>query len=164
VINWNNIPKCFSINNDKNSCIYQNKMEAIKMENNKLKRKSSGPTYKSPIVYVYNDVHIHNDVFLSLTSMYSEKMPDGGSKIIMSFKDHQNIPIFVTQKDLITMYKKKTKEEDRVDISKDEVCSKMTHKIIEHVKMRFKNCAKQSFKSKKQKIVPDSDSESESEM
>jgi hypothetical protein len=101
-----------------------------------IKKKSSVSTYKSPLVNVYYDVYIHVDIFMNLSSMYPEKIQDG-FKITMTFKDNTPIPIFVSQKELIKMYNKK-KDDDSEEKTSEEICIRMIHKIMEHVKTKFK--------------------------
>jgi hypothetical protein len=131
-----------------------NKMEDISRVSNVnvkggVKRKSTGPHFKSPLVNIYKTHFIHQSTLAEMASLYPVKLQEGYN-IMMTFNGHRDIPVHVSQKELITLYNLKIKDEE--DVSKEAKCDKMVSMIIDHIKNKYKTCIKQKG-TKKVKMV-----------
>jgi hypothetical protein len=134
-----------------------NKMEDISRVSNvnvaakgkAVKRKSPGPHFKNPLVNVYNTHFIHQDLLGEMASLYPVKLQESYN-IMMTFKgEHRDIPVHVSQKELIVLYNIKMKDEDSPqEMSKEDKCDKMVHWIIDQIKNKYKTCIKQKCQKK----------------
>jgi hypothetical protein len=130
--------------------------KAATTESKGVKRKSPGPHFKSPLVNVYKNNHVHQDVLSKMASLYPVKMQEGYN-IMMTFNGHSDMPVYVSQKDLVALYNIKMTESTD-DMSKEAKCDKMVSMVVDHIKNKYKTCIKQKSEKKvkmttKEKVV-----------
>jgi hypothetical protein len=124
---------------------------------NAVKRKSPGPHFKNPLVNVYKNNHVHQDVLVKMASLYPVKLQDGYNVVITFNGGHSDMPVYVSEKDLVSLYNIKIKDEDSAqEMSKEAKCNKMVSMVIDHIKNKYKICLKQKC-PKKVKMVEEED-------
>lgn len=109
------------------------------------KKKRVSPVYKTPFVCVYNNIHIHSDTFMNMESVFFD-IVDGQHRVVITFKDHRDVYIYINESSKITHPSKKGEQGEEVVDLMEKIGI-----VIEHVKDKYKNQFKQKAREIEQR-------------